>query len=129
MKYLLIVLVFLTSCSINKNKTKESMENTRKKNTLEEYIVITGMAYNRKGGAIIELDSIHYWIDGMEYWEDEYVNKKVTVKGQINIRDDNPVFLDTSDIKMQGIPVYSEEELNNNLYRTWLIRTEILKVE
>ncbi len=73
-------------------------------------VEISGTAYDRKGGAVVATDSVHYWIENKDYWEDEFLNKKVIVKGTLVKRNDNPVFLDTSEIKSQGIPVYSKDE-------------------
>lgn len=81
---------------------------------------IQGTAYNRKGGAVVATDSLHYWIEGKSYWEDKYLNKTVIVKGELLLRNDNPVFLDTSEIKVQGIPVGIHENIENNRKRYWL---------
>ena len=81
---------------------------------------IRGTAYNRKGGAVVATDSLHYWIEGRSYWEDKYLDKTVIVKGELVLRNDNPVFLDTGELKIQGIPVHTREELENNRKRYWL---------
>ncbi len=86
---------------------------------------IRGLAYDRKGGAIVECNSVHYWIQGKDYWEDKYLNKTVIVRGTIIKRNDNPVFLDTGEIKVQGIPVKTEEELQTMNSRFWIINAEI----
>lgn len=81
---------------------------------------IRGTAYNRKGGAVVATDSLHYWIEGKSYWEDKYLNKTVIVKGELLLRNDNPVFLDTGKLKVLGIPVHTQAELENNRKRYWL---------
>ena len=86
---------------------------------------IQGIAYNRKGGAVVATDSLHYWIDGKDSWEDQYLNKTIIVKGIIEKRNDNPVFLDTGELKMQGIPVHTRQELKNNRNRYWLKEVKI----
>lgn len=101
--------------------------NSSSKGNLPELtkIEITGIAYDRKGGAIVDSKSIHYWIEGKESWENKYLNKKVIVKGLLDIREDNPVFIDNSEIKAQGIPVSSEKELEKNKKRFWILKPEI----
>jgi|TARA_B100001964_G_C14178724_1_gene575129 hypothetical protein len=86
---------------------------------------IEGMAHDRKGGAVIVTDSVHYWVDGRDYWEDEFSNKEVVAIGKIVIRGDNPVFLDTSEVKSQGIPVSTVEQLEANRNRHWIIISKI----
>ncbi len=81
---------------------------------------IKGTAYNRKGGAVVATDSLHYWIEGKNYWEDKYFDKTIIVTGELVLRNDNPVFLDTGKLKVQGIPVHTQEELENNRKRYWL---------
>lgn len=93
---------------------------------------IQGIAYNRKGGAVVATDSVHYWIEGKSYWEDKYLDKTVIVKGELLLRNDNPVFLDTGDtgeLKIQGIPVHTQEELERNRKRYWLKDVKISLVK
>jgi hypothetical protein len=42
-----------------------------------------GTALNRKGGAVIDVHGEHYWIDGMDSWDDKYRDKMVVVTGQV----------------------------------------------
>lgn len=86
-------------------------------------VTIRGIAVNRKGGAVVisNENGKHYWIDGLDSWPDEYNDMPVAVKGQLEERNDAPVFMDTSEIKSQGIPVHSEEEAENQSKRTWIL--------
>ncbi|MBI3135352.1 MAG: hypothetical protein HYZ14_11815 [Bacteroidetes bacterium] len=82
---------------------------------------ITGIAQNQKGGAVLVTKTQTYWIDGLTSWDDQWVDRPVRVWGDLMIRNDNPVFLDTSEIVSQGIPVETEEELNAQRSRYWII--------
>jgi len=50
----------------------------------EKQITITGTAYNGKGGALVQTESGEtYYIGGIDYWEDDILEKQVEVKGFI----------------------------------------------
>lgn len=82
---------------------------------------ILGVAQNQKGGAVLDTDNGTYWIDGLDYWNDYLVGQPIRVWGEVVVRNDNPVFLDTGVIVSQGIPVESEEELRAKQQRTWIV--------
>lgn len=82
---------------------------------------ITGIAENLKGGATVSTRGERYWIQDLHSWDDRYVDKPVRVWGTIEIRYDAPVFLDTSEIVSQGIPVESEEEMKAQSKRYWIV--------
>ena len=125
----------LISCSAGKEITtaeeapattdRTSTSGQTEINLIEDEILpempISGIAQNLKGGATVESEGVRFWIDGLDSWEDALVNKAVTVWGKIEIRYDAPVFMDTSEIKSQGIPVYSEEEMKEQSKRYWII--------
>lgn len=87
----------------------------------KEQITLYGIAQNQKGGAVLISDSDTYWIDGLLSWPDSVFDRLVVVSGYLQIRDDNPVFLDTSLVISQGIPVESEAEREKNLNRKWIV--------
>lgn len=121
----IFTIIILSFCSHQEGVPKINNHSKRTLITDETLAIVKGIALNRKGGAIVESNSKQYWIDGLDSWEDKYLNKIVIVKGNIENRSDNPVFLDTSDVKVQGIPVNTEEELKNMKSRTWIINAEI----
>ena len=82
---------------------------------------LSGLAQNLKGGATVESNGQRFWIDGLASWDDHYADKPVKVWGEIVIRYDAPVFMDTSELVSQGIPVYSEEEMKEKSKRYWII--------
>jgi len=82
---------------------------------------LSGMAQNLKGGATVESNGKRFWIEGLNSWDDQYVDKPVKVWGEIVIRYDAPVFMDTSELVSQGIPVYSEEDMKAQSKRYWII--------
>ena len=122
---ILCIAIIVIGCKSTKTKTPDTKSTERIENNSSDIKLIKGIAYDRKGGAVVEHKSIHYWIEGKDSWEDKYLNKTVIVKGTIVEKNDNPVFLDTSDVKMQGIPVKTEEELQSMSGRLWIINAEI----
>ncbi len=114
--YTAILIFSFVSCGTKK---------TKKVMSISKEIEITGTAYDRKGGAVVATDSIHYWIENKNFWENEFLNKKVIIKGTLVKRNDNPVFLDTSEIKSQGIPVYSKEQLEAQKGRFWIKNAKV----
>lgn len=90
-----------------------------------EIITFEGMAYNRKGGAVVQTDSLEYWIQDQHFWSEDTVNKRVHVKGEYEKRDDNPVFVDTADVAVQGIPVETPEQAEAMKWRHWIRNAEI----
>jgi len=57
-------------------------------NTVGSEITIEGIAQNAKsGGVIITNDSVIYYIEGVDSWEDNFYNKKVKVKGILDYID------------------------------------------
>ncbi len=127
MKYSILILLFAflsTSFIMGQDVIINSdTTNTDKTNQ----ITIEGIAYNRKGGAIVECESIHYWIEGKDHWDDEYESKKVLVKGNMITSIDHRVFLDTNEIKYQGIPVNSEAELRS-FNKMYIIKNAIISL-
>lgn len=121
----IFTIIILSFCSHQEGVPKINNHSKRTLITDETLTIVKGIALNRKGGAIVESNSKQYWIDGLDSWEDKYLNKIVIVKGNIENRSDNPVFLDTNDVKVQGVPVNTEEELKNMKSRTWIINAEI----
>lgn len=140
MRLILICLsTLLLSCKSGKNSEKNTVVETR--DTSGEQIVIKefkdsgiqmpieGIAYNQKGGAVVQTETETFWIDGLHSWGAEYEGKKVAVWGDVMMRNDNPVFLDTGKIVSQGIPVHSEKEMRSQQSRTWIVnaRYELIK--
>lgn len=82
---------------------------------------ITGIAENRKGGAVLVTDNQTYWIENLHSWDDQLLGRPVRVWGEVIVRSDNPVFLDTSKEVSQGIPVETEQELRGQQNRFWIL--------
>lgn len=82
---------------------------------------IIGIAQNQKGGAVLIKDNQTFWIDKLSSWDDKYLNNPVKVWGEIEYRNDAPVFVDTSETISQGIPVESEAEKERLSTRIWII--------
>lgn len=82
---------------------------------------IIGIAQNQKGGAVLIKDNQIFWIDKLLSWDDKYLNNPVKVWGEIEYRNDAPVFVDTSEIISQGIPAENEAEAERLSTRIWLI--------
>ena len=119
MKYLILLvptLFFLSNQMIGQTDTTNRSINQ---------ITIKGIAHNRKGGAIVECNSTHYWIKEKDSWDKTYLNKKVTVKGILSTEIDYTIFLDTGELKKQGVPVYSEEQLEKNNKKNWINKAVI----
>ena len=86
----------------------------------QEQIELTGIAYNRKGGAVVDVDGTHYWIEGLDSWEDRINEQKVKVSGVLATRADNPVIPDTLSEIAQGIPT-PPDQLEANRNRYWVL--------
>lgn len=126
MKTLLFILysfLFLTNSIIGQDLKNIDADAKKSDSSLKE-ISVKGITHNRKGGAVVESNSIHYWIEGKDSWDENYLNKKVSVNGLLSIKKDPSVFLDTNEIKVQGIPVYSEEDLEKSK-KYWIIKANI----
>lgn len=137
MRFLFIFLPFLVflSCTVSKN-TAQNNETTvvvrdtsagqKEVGLIRDSILmpITGIAHNQKGGAVIVADDVTYWIDGLTGWEDRYAGNPVRVWGEVVVRNDNPVFLDTGSVILQGIPVESEKSLRANQQRFWIVNAK-----
>lgn len=48
---------------------------------IRDTITITGIAGDSKAGPVVSCDSGQYYIDDVGYWDETYLNKKVTVTG------------------------------------------------
>lgn len=112
----------LVSCGGMKtgNRSTEEISPTVASESPQKIDVI-GIAYNQKGGAVVDVKNTIYWIDGLHSWEDRFLEKPVRVWGDWVVRYDNPVFLDTGTIIQQGIPVSSQEELEAQKTRNWIL--------
>lgn len=117
MKFKLKLLLLTLSIFIN-TKLMTAQETT-----------ITGIAYNVKGGAIVQTDSMDYWIEGKESWEEIYYEKTIKVTGLLSLTEDSRVFVDTADIKIQGIPVKSKKEKDSYPKMVWIKPSRIEVVE
>ncbi|MBK7129219.1 MAG: hypothetical protein IPM74_08130 [Crocinitomicaceae bacterium] len=132
--YTLLVVIFFTSCNSGKELNvsgdqqvqRDTISNQKKVMLLNDSLPqvefpISGIAENRKGGAVLIADQTTYWIENLYSWDDKVVSKQIKVWGDLVIRNDNPVFLDTGDIVSQGIPVETEEELKAQANRFWIL--------
>ena len=130
----------LLSCTASKNSTQNNEVSITTRDTsagqkelglIRDSIVmpLTGIAYNQKGGAVVVVEDVTYWIDGLMSWEDRFVGNPVRVYGEVIVRNDNPVFLDSGSVISQGIPVESEKSLRAHQQRFWIInaRYELLR--
>jgi hypothetical protein len=52
-------------------------------NLTNKRITIVGMAQQAKEGAIVKSDSGHYYVDGLDEWDEKYYGKKVKVTGRL----------------------------------------------
>ena len=52
-------------------------------------ITIKGIAYNAKAGALVAStnDNKAYYIDGLDYWDDNLVEKTIIVTGELKIEE------------------------------------------
>ncbi|MBK9191967.1 MAG: hypothetical protein IPM77_10875 [Crocinitomicaceae bacterium] len=133
----LSILVF--SCNSGKNLENNTVVANR--DTSDKQVVIQqfkdsantmpieGIAYNQKGGAVVQTETATFWIENLPSWDSKFEGKKIAVWGDVMMRNDNPVFLDTGKIVSQGIPVHSEEEMRNQQNRMWITnaRYELIK--
>lgn len=133
--------LILFSCNSGKNLENNSVVSSRDTtghqiliNELNDTAVvfkmpIQGIAYNQKGGAVVQTETKTFWIDGLSSWDSKFEGKNIAVWGDVVQRDDNPVFLDTGKLVSQGIPVHSEEEMRNQQNRFWITnaRFELIK--
>jgi hypothetical protein len=85
---------------------------------------VIGIAQNHKDGAVLDAKSHLFYIQDLHSWEDRYLGNPVRVWGDVEIRYDAPVFLDTAEIVSQGIPVESEEELKRQSKRYWIVNAK-----
>lgn len=138
-----VIIFALISCKEGKEANMEEVVSTDRTTTTEQTPInqlgsteeifpempLNGLAQNLKGGATVESNGKRFWIEGLDSWNDQYVDKKVKVWGEIVIRYDAPVFMDTSELVSQGIPVYTEEEMKAQSKRYWIAnaRYELLK--
>jgi hypothetical protein len=125
----------LLSCTASKNSTQNNEVSIATRDTsagqkelglIRDSIVmpLTGIAHNQKGGAVVVVEDVTYWIDGLMSWEDRFVGNPVRVYGEVIVRNDNPVFLDTGSVISQGIPVESEKSLRANQQRFWIVNAK-----
>lgn len=65
------------------------LKKRKNKNTLcQKHITVTGIAQNKDGFAKVEVDvADSYCIDGMELWQADWLNKKIKVVGDLEIRE------------------------------------------
>lgn len=65
------------------------LKKRKNKNTLcQNHITITGTAQNKDGFAKVVVDvTDSYCIDGMELWQTDWLNKKIRVVGDLEIRE------------------------------------------
>jgi hypothetical protein len=132
---LTIPILFFLSCTTGKNSEqsndvpiaiRDTSSGQKELGLIRDSIAmpLTGIAHNQKGGAVVEVDNVTYWIDGLMSWENRYIDQPVRIWGEVIVRNDNPVFLDTGKIISQGIPVESEESLRANQQRFWIIHAK-----
>lgn len=134
------MLTLLVSCRSRHNAApEESVVNTRDTSAGQKEITLLqdehkptmpliGKAQNQKGGAVLVHESGTYWIEGLNSWSNEYQDQPVRVWGEIVLRSDNPVFLDTSEVVSQGIPVETQAQLETNQNRYWIINATYERV-
>ena len=80
----------------------------------QSHITVTGTAENKDGFARVVVDVAEsYCIDGMEVWQTEWLNKKIKVIGDLEIREiksSSKIFVDKSKfIKSAVIQLISKE--------------------
>lgn len=122
--HIIWISLFLLACSpqketVNDDSTPEPL-NVNISGPMQ--VTIEGTAHNRKGGAVVlnVVNQQDYWIEDLDFWPDSLVNQTVIVTGILEQRSDAPVFMDTSELKSQGIPVYSEDQAEEASKRLWI---------
>jgi len=124
--YITILGLALVACSEsveteeNENEPKVGTAPEASQDDLDALYPYSGTANNRKGGAVISTDSTDLWVEGMDYWNDDIAGKSIQYDGDIRVQDDNPVFLDTGGVLVQGIPVSNAEDLEAARDRYWV---------
>lgn len=115
------------------SKPVQSTEDTKRSNNEEQQNInlltdsdalqwpLIGIAVNQKGGAVLLYQDQHYWIDGLNSWPESYLNQQVKVWGTLEYRNDAPVFLDTTTVISQGIPVETKEDYRSQAQRLWIV--------
>ncbi|MCP4439851.1 MAG: hypothetical protein GY810_12980 [Aureispira sp.] len=73
-------------------------------------IQIEGLALDRKGGAVVEVGTRHYWIMGVHSWDDEYLNQTVCVEGILSVYTDPAIFIIKEDEPIKQGVGYTELE-------------------
>lgn len=84
-------------------------------------MTIKGKALNAKLGALIQTDTLIYYIDGVNKWPDNKYNKTITVTGDLYKTPASSIIHHDS-IQVRGIPVkdcleYDKFTLKNVIYK------------
>ena len=140
--YILTVVIIFTNCHATKSpQSAENNSNTIRDTTVNQKSLgllsdsihvawpVIGTATNQKGGAVVLSQNKTYWIDGLYSWPDKFLNQQVKIWGDLELRYDAPVFIDTSTTVSQGIPVVSESDMLRQSQRFWIVNAkyELLK--
>ena len=65
-------------------------------------VEVIGTAQNAKIGAIIETKNEIYHIDGLNFWSDDIVGKRIRVKGTLHIVERKPAEINAEGLIEQG---------------------------
>ncbi|MBL7871216.1 MAG: hypothetical protein JNM78_06370 [Cyclobacteriaceae bacterium] len=73
----LLLLILVCGCVTKSGEKTNNMDTT---------ITVSGLAQNGKGGALLlTLDSLIYYIEGVDFWNAEVVGKKIQATGILRI--------------------------------------------
>lgn len=90
---------------------------------------IIGRTENRKNGIVIVSD-LDYFVKNIDYWREEYFDKKVRAKGIITVTKNLALLPPTDDgIIRQGIPTSSWEQYHKQNIQYWIEIEEIELIE
>jgi hypothetical protein len=87
--------------------------------SLGKTVTLVGIAEARKGGAVLRGDTFYVWLQGVDFWPESLVTKRVEVQGRLSEDQALPVFVHESGDTLvpQGIPVPKGSDLRKESRR------------
>jgi hypothetical protein len=70
-----LYIITLTTLSCSPNLTDHN----------DKKFVVIGTALNAKGAAVVVTDSGHYYLEGLDSWDEKYYGKQVKVTGTLRV--------------------------------------------
>lgn len=91
---------------------------------IKDSVTIKGKALNTKLGAVIQADTLVYYIDGLDSWPNNKYNKIIAVTADL-YKTPAPVFIQQNDsIIIQGVPAKDSLEYEKIKYK-WTLKNVI----